>query len=52
MEKREQISVPLDPALRREIERVAAAEERSVAGQIRRWIADGLRATEQRSEAA
>ena len=44
MERREQISVPLDPALRQEIEHIARREERTVAGQVRRWIADGLAA--------
>jgi hypothetical protein len=47
MERREQISVPLDPALRKKIEAVAKSEERSVAQQVRRWIAEGLRAAEQ-----
>lgn len=44
MERREQISVPLDPALRREIEQVARREERTIAQQVRRWISDGLAA--------
>lgn len=55
MERREQISVPLDPALRREIEDVAQREQRTTAGQVRKWIVDGLtaaRAAEQRSVAA
>ena len=55
MERREQISVPLDPAVRQEIEHVARREERSVAQQVRRWIADGLaaaRAAEQHRQAA
>lgn len=42
---REQISVPLDPALRKEIEHVARREERTMAQQVRRWIADGLAAS-------
>jgi hypothetical protein len=36
--------VPLDPALRKEIEQFARCEERTVAQQVRRWIADGLAA--------
>jgi hypothetical protein len=55
MERREQISVPLDPALRKEIEDVARREERSVAQQVRKWIADGVaaaRAAEQHREIA
>jgi hypothetical protein len=46
-ERRDQISVPIDAELRREIERVAAVEHRTVAGQIRHWIANGLAAQEQ-----
>jgi hypothetical protein len=41
-ERREQISVPVDSDLRAAIERAAEAEHRSVAGQIRHWIANGL----------
>jgi hypothetical protein len=41
-ERREQISVPVDPDLRASIERIAEAEHRTVAGQIRHWIAAGL----------
>jgi hypothetical protein len=52
MERREQISVPINPGLREEIERVAAAEERSVAQQVRKWIAEGLRAAEQHRQVA
>jgi hypothetical protein len=45
MERRDQISIPLlDPAMRQEIEHIARREERTVAQQVRRWIADGLAA--------
>jgi hypothetical protein len=55
MERREQISVPIPSALRQQIEDVARREERSVAQQVRRWIADGLaaaRAVEQHRQVA
>jgi hypothetical protein len=52
MERREQISVPLDPALRKEIEHVAQREERTIAQQVRRWIADGLAAARKTQAAA
>jgi len=48
-ERREQISVPLDPALRAAIERRAEAEHRSVASLIRHIVATAL---ESHSEAA
>jgi hypothetical protein len=41
-ERREQISVPINRELRQAIERVAEAQHRTVAGQIRHWIASGL----------
>ena len=41
-DRREQISVPLDPELRAAIERAAAAEQRTVAGQVRFWIIAAL----------
>jgi len=44
MERREQLSVPINPDLRKQIEQVARCEERTVAQQVRRWIADGLAA--------
>lgn len=52
--KQEQISVPIDPALRQEIERVAQQQERSTAQQVRYWIAAGLAASRaaERSAAA
>jgi len=50
-ERREQVSVPIDADLRRAIERAAAEEHRSVAGQIRHWIANGL-ASQQHEAAA
>jgi hypothetical protein len=34
-----QVSVPLDPALRQFVEQQAAREDRTVAGQIRHWLA-------------
>jgi hypothetical protein len=43
-ERREQLTIPIDPNLRREIERAAAAEHRTMAGQVRHWIAYGLAA--------
>lgn len=39
---RDQISVPVDRRLRKAVERAAEAEHRTVAGQIRHWIAVGL----------
>jgi hypothetical protein len=50
MEKREQISVPLDRELRSYVERTAAAEDRSQASVIRRLVADAARRA--REEAA
>ena len=41
--KRQQVSVPLNPALRQFVERQAAAEDRTVAGQIRHLIAEAAR---------
>jgi hypothetical protein len=53
MRKREQVSVPLDPELRDFVERAAAEEDRSLAGQIRHLVAEAAReASKQRSEAA
>jgi len=53
MRKREQISVPLDPELREFVERAAAKEDRSVAGQIRHLVAQAARdAARQQPEAA
>ena len=46
--RREQISVTLEPDLRIFAEQVAAREDRTLAGQIRHWIAEAAR----RSEAA
>lgn len=40
--QREQISVTLDRELREEIERVAAAEHRSVSAQVRHLVAVAL----------
>jgi hypothetical protein len=44
VDREAQISVPVDRQLRAAIERVAEAEHRTVAGQIRHWIATGLAA--------
>ena len=41
-DRKEQLSVPLDRRLRKAVERAAEAEHRTVAGQIRHWIALGL----------
>jgi hypothetical protein len=43
MAKREQVTVPLDRHLREFLERVAAAEDRSVAGVIRHLVAQAAR---------
>jgi hypothetical protein len=42
--RREQISVPLDRALREFVERLAEQEDRSVAGAIRHLVAEAARA--------
>ena len=48
MSKREQqITVPLDPDLRAYVERMAAREDRTVAGQVRHLIAQARRAEAQ-----
>ncbi len=52
MRKREQVSVPLDPALRQYVERVAAQEDRPVASVIRRLIAEAARNSETHEAAA
>jgi hypothetical protein len=53
--RKEQITVTLDPDLREDVERIAAAECRSTSGQIRHWILDALtargRPVQQRAEA-
>ena len=43
-ERKDQVSVPIDAELRLAVERAAAQEHRSVAGQIRHWIVNGLAA--------
>jgi hypothetical protein len=50
MAEREQLSVPIEPALREEIAHVARREERTVAGQVRLWIAEGLAAERDRQQ--
>jgi hypothetical protein len=53
MSKREnQVSVPLPAELREFLERQAAREDRSLAGQIRHLIAQAARNSELREEAA
>ena len=53
MRKREQISVPLPPELREFVERQAAAEDRTIAGQIRHLVAEAQRqASQQEGRAA
>ena len=42
MSTKDQISVPVDAALRAAVERAAQSEHRTVAGQIRHWIATAL----------
>ena len=44
MAKREQVSVPLPAELREFVERAAEREDRSVAGQIRHFVAQAARA--------
>jgi uncharacterized protein (DUF1778 family) len=50
--KRNQISVPLDPKLRELVERAAAREDRTMAGWIRRIIAEAARAADGERRAA
>jgi hypothetical protein len=45
-ERRDQITVPLDPALRAAIERVAAAEHRTMASLVRHIVAQALETQE------
>ena len=45
--KREQISVTLDPELRTFAEQIAAREDRTLAAQIRHWIAEAARSASQ-----
>ena len=46
--RREQVSVPLDAQQREFVEEQAARQDRSLAGQIRHWVAAAMR---QESEA-
>lgn len=48
-QRREQVTVPLDPALRAALEQAASREHRSIAGLIRHIVAIAL---EQRDQAA
>ena len=41
-EKREQISIPVDPALRAQLEQVARAEDRTLAAQVRHFCIKAL----------
>jgi hypothetical protein len=52
MARREQVSVPLEPELRAFVERAAAQEDRSVAGQIRHLVAEAARAHANEGERA
>jgi hypothetical protein len=54
MQMEDQISVPLNSELRQQIERIARDEHRTIAGQVRHWIAAALgeRGDEQRERAA
>jgi uncharacterized protein (UPF0335 family) len=51
--RREQISIPIDQGLREFIERIAREEDRTVAGQVRHFIAEAARnsATREREAA-
>ena len=49
---REQLTVGLDPATRAELERVAQAEHRSVAGQVRHYVETALSRRDDRREPA
>jgi hypothetical protein len=51
-DRRDQISVPLDPALRAAIKRRAAAEHRTVANLIRHIVAMALENQGERATAA
>ncbi len=51
-ERRDQISVPLDPALRAAIKRRADAEHRTVANLIRHIVATALEKQGERATAA
>jgi hypothetical protein len=48
-QRRDQISVPIDPDLRAALARVAAAEHRTIAGQVRHFV---VKALEQQQAAA
>jgi hypothetical protein len=46
--RRQQISVPLEPELRAFVEQQAIEQDRSVAGQIRNFVAEAARKTPNR----
>jgi hypothetical protein len=50
--RREQVSVPLSPALRAFVERTAEREDRTVAATIRHFVAEAARRLEQDQSAA
>jgi hypothetical protein len=52
MSRREQISVPLEPELRAFAEREAERQDRSLAGQIRHFVAEAARRAAQQQEQA
>ena len=52
MSNREQVTVPLTPALRAFVARVAEQEDRSQASVIRKLVADAARKAEQPQRAA
>jgi hypothetical protein len=52
MAKREQVTVPMPPDLRDFIERAAAEEDRTIAGQIRHLIAREQRQRQTQEQAA
>jgi hypothetical protein len=50
--KREQITIPLDPALREFVERAAAEQDRTMAGQVRHLIAEAARRSQEQERRA
>jgi predicted DNA-binding protein len=48
----EQVSVKLPPPLREQVERIAEAETRTLAQQIRHYVAEGVRRAESLERAA
>ena len=52
MKRREQVTVPLDPALRAFVEREAEREDRTMAAWIRRLVAQAQRQAQGQQERA